>query len=301
MNVACKVCGTQLRAGAKFCNKCGVPLSLIERFGAKLAGSKSEMTVVGGAQLPDDDDVPTVDSPRLAPTADPAVGNAPASANPSRLAPTVDPALAPTVDVAGRPPVSTPHQPAPPVSPQPPAPVAPPVLAQRIAPPVALPASPAAVQTVDSPVLQGRGPRHILLTKPTRTILFVFIFAALPLFIPSLGTMLGLKDTPYSDLLPDPRELITFKSSGGSNADAGIGGGSTETETTTVAATGADDPVVVGSKNPVEDPARAMDNFYASLALTQAKQPGAVTRVTHYGDSPITNDGITSTVRRLLQ
>jgi lysophospholipase L1-like esterase len=174
-------------------------------------------------------------------------------------------------------------------------------LAQRIAAPVAH-VSPPAVQTVDSPVLQRQGPRHILLSKPARTILFVFVFASLPLFIPSLGGMLGLKDTPYSDLLPDPRELVTFKGSGGSNADAGIGGGATvTTEETTIAATGADDPVVVGSKNPVEDPARAMDNFYASLAQTAAKQPGAVTRVTHYGDSPITNDGITSTVRRILQ
>ncbi|HYG79839.1 MAG TPA: GDSL-type esterase/lipase family protein, partial [Pyrinomonadaceae bacterium] len=121
-------------------------------------------------------------------------------------------------------------------------------------------------------------------------------------FIPDLKNVLGLKDTPYSDLLPDPRELITFKSSGGSNADAGIGGGgAVATEETTIAATGAGDPVIVGSEHPVEDPARAMDNFYASLALTEAKQSGAVTRVTHYGDSPITNDGITSTVRRLLQ
>ncbi|HJU53412.1 MAG TPA: GDSL-type esterase/lipase family protein [Pyrinomonadaceae bacterium] len=299
--MVCKVCATQLRAGAKFCNKCGVPLSLIERFGAKLAGSKSEMTVVGGAQVPEDDDVTTVDSPRLAPTLDPSVGSAPPAPAPStRLAPTVDPALAQTVDVAGRPPIATPPPAAPPVSPKPPASQVPPVLAQRIAaPPVA---SPAIVQTADSPVLKRKGPRHILLSKPAQTILFVFIFASLPLFIPELGNMLGLKETPYSDLLPDPRELITFKSSGGSNADAGIGGGgSTATEETTIAATGTDDPVIVGSKNPVEDPARAMDNFYASLALTDAKQRGAVTRVTHYGDSPITNDGITSTVRRLLQ
>jgi len=151
-------------------------------------------------------------------------------------------------------------------------------------------------------VLKRKGPRHILLSKPAQTILFVFILASLPIFIPDLKNMLGLKETPYSDLLPDPRELITFKSSGGSNADAGIGGGgAVATEETTIAATGADDPVVVGSKNPVEDPARAMDAFYASLALTAARQPGAITRVTHYGDSPITNDGITSTVRRLLQ
>ncbi|HEY0379216.1 MAG TPA: GDSL-type esterase/lipase family protein [Pyrinomonadaceae bacterium] len=288
--MVCKVCAAQLRAGAKFCNKCGVPLSLIERFGAKLAGSRSEMTVVG-AKVPDDD-VPTVDSPRLAPAADPSVGSAPASANPSRLAPTVDPALvnppalAQTVDVAGRPPISVPpqQQPASPVSPRPPS------------------SSPAIISTADSPVLKRKGPRHILLSKPARTIIFVFIFAALPLFVPSLGQMLGLKETPYSDLLPDPHELITFKSSGGSNADAGIGGGgSTSTEETTIAQTGTDNPVIVGSEHPVEDPARAMDNFYASLALTEAKRQGAITRVTHYGDSPITNDGITSTVRRLLQ
>ena len=41
--------------------------------------------------------------------------------------------------------------------------------------------------------------------------------------------------------------------------------------------------------------------FYAALA--RILRPGRRTpaRITHYGDSPITNDGITGTVRRLLQ
>jgi lysophospholipase L1-like esterase len=50
----------------------------------------------------------------------------------------------------------------------------------------------------------------------------------------------------------------------------------------------------------IEDPSgHALDAFFASLLKTEAE--GGQTRVAHYGDSPITNDGITSTVRRRLQ
>lgn len=59
-----------------------------------------------------------------------------------------------------------------------------------------------------------------------------------------------------------------------------------------------------GSLQPVpgeiEDPSgHALDTFFASLNRTEAQ--GGRTRICHYGDSPITNDGITSTVRRRLQ
>jgi lysophospholipase L1-like esterase len=235
MNMDCKVCGAQLRGDAKFCNKCGVPLSLINHVGSKFADSNTEMTVVAGQ---DEDEVPTVDSP-------------------SRLAPTIE---SPAKVVS---------------SPAPDAPIAP------------------------SPVLKKKRPRHVLLSKPAQTILFVFIFASLPLLFPKLGNLLGMKDQPYGDMLPDPRELITFKSSGSS--DSSIPGGGPATVEETFSATGTDAPVIVGSEHPVEDPAKALDSFYASLARTDAKQAGAITRITHYGDSPITNDGITSTVRRLLQ
>jgi lysophospholipase L1-like esterase len=50
----------------------------------------------------------------------------------------------------------------------------------------------------------------------------------------------------------------------------------------------------------IEDPTgHAMDHFFESLVGVEAGQ--RIARVCHYGDSPITNDGITSTVRRLLQ
>jgi lysophospholipase L1-like esterase len=50
----------------------------------------------------------------------------------------------------------------------------------------------------------------------------------------------------------------------------------------------------------IEDPSgHALDSFFASLLKTETE--GGQTRICHYGDSPITNDGITSTARRKLQ
>ncbi len=45
----------------------------------------------------------------------------------------------------------------------------------------------------------------------------------------------------------------------------------------------------------------AMDAFYMHLAATLRKDPGAVTRVLHYGDSLITSDFISGTMRRKMQ
>lgn len=45
----------------------------------------------------------------------------------------------------------------------------------------------------------------------------------------------------------------------------------------------------------------AMSAFYASMAKTLAKEPHAITRILHYGDSTIAADYTTRTVRRMLQ
>jgi len=44
-----------------------------------------------------------------------------------------------------------------------------------------------------------------------------------------------------------------------------------------------------------------LDRFYEALDRTERKEPGAVTRILHYGDSPTTADLITADVRDLLQ
>ena len=45
----------------------------------------------------------------------------------------------------------------------------------------------------------------------------------------------------------------------------------------------------------------ALDFYYAKLARTIAREPGAITRILHYGDSVITADLISGTMRRLTQ
>jgi lysophospholipase L1-like esterase len=45
----------------------------------------------------------------------------------------------------------------------------------------------------------------------------------------------------------------------------------------------------------------ALDGYYASLAKTIGRAPGAITRILHYGDSVITADLISGTMRRLSQ
>jgi hypothetical protein len=57
---------------------------------------------------------------------------------------------------------------------------------------------------------------------------------------------------------------------------------------------------VEGTIHPLENP-RALDRFYAALRRTALREPGALTRITHYGDSIIIEDLWTSTVRRRLQ
>jgi lysophospholipase L1-like esterase len=56
-----------------------------------------------------------------------------------------------------------------------------------------------------------------------------------------------------------------------------------------------------GSLAVEDDTGHALDSFYASVARTRAKQPGAVTRILHYGDSVITSDYVSGTMRRKLQ
>lgn len=51
---------------------------------------------------------------------------------------------------------------------------------------------------------------------------------------------------------------------------------------------------------PLEQP-EALDRFYAALTRTHLGLPGAITRILHYGDSAIGNDGITGAIRLKLQ
>ena len=134
---------------------------------------------------------------------------------------------------------------------------------------------------------------QVILRKPGTVILLTALLAMLPLVIPSVAHLLGVKGTSYREMLPSPHELISFK---GSTANASSLPGASAAD-----GTPPDLPEPPRDAGSIVDPSRTLDSFYASLARTETKQPGAITRITHYGDSPITNDGITAPVRRLLQ
>ncbi len=53
---------------------------------------------------------------------------------------------------------------------------------------------------------------------------------------------------------------------------------------------------------PLLDPTgHSLDHFFAALSKTQKKQPGAITRIAHFGDSVIVSDYVSGTLRRKFQ
>lgn len=158
---------------------------------------------------------------------------------------------------------------------------------------------------IDAPVVDRRRPRYdtvrTVLTKPAQTILLVIVLALLPLLIPRLGRVLAIKGQSYREMLPSPRELISFKGSAANPSAGDLPGAPALADNSQIA------PVVdmptdaETAARDIVDPNHTLDSFYVKLARTDARQPSAITRITHYGDSPITNDGITAPVRRLLQ
>ena len=131
------------------------------------------------------------------------------------------------------------------------------------------------------------------INKPSRTILFVVLFALAPLFFPHLKDKLSVKGQTYRQLLPDARDLIAFKQHSAS--------ATTLTNETVEATTSPKRANEQCGDQLIDDPDHAMDLFNAALLHTDKKEKGAITRITHYGDSPITNDGITGTTRQLMQ
>jgi len=135
--------------------------------------------------------------------------------------------------------------------------------------------------------------------KPARTLFLVVLFATAPLFIPRLQHRLGIKGQSYRQMLPNPRALISFKGKRAAGTTLGPGVSSSEPpESSPEDPIDESDPCVAQL---ISDPTHSLDHFYASLSRTDAQQAQAITRISHYGDSPITNDGITGTTRRLLQ
>lgn len=139
------------------------------------------------------------------------------------------------------------------------------------------------------------GISRALLSKPAQTMLLVMLLALMPLAMPRLEQKLSVKGQSYRELLPRAGDLISFhQKSAAVNALEAESAVTEETAPLKPASNVCNDELI-------EDPENAMEFFNAALARTESRQSAAITRVSHYGDSPITNDGITGTVRQLLQ
>jgi lysophospholipase L1-like esterase len=140
-----------------------------------------------------------------------------------------------------------------------------------------------------SDALGLRSRDHVLLNKTARVLMLFVALAALPYAVPSLNR--------YRVLLPSTISNLLNVRAGEAAGDVVEAESLRPDDIADSKTTDAVQPIIPGK---IEDPSgHALDSFFAALLKTETE--GGQTRICHYGDSPITNDGITSTVRRRLQ
>jgi lysophospholipase L1-like esterase len=123
---------------------------------------------------------------------------------------------------------------------------------------------------------------RVIFSKTSRTLLCFILLVALPYVLPGLSRFRVLPAFNHPTSKTEPQETGSL------------------VETVSEIATSAGILKLETKPGEIEDPSgKALHGFFASLLKTETD--GGQTRISHYGDSPITNDGITATVRRKLQ
>jgi len=126
----------------------------------------------------------------------------------------------------------------------------------------------------------------------------------------NLGSAVGVTPSaPASPApTPPPVKAAPAKGSAAKGAPAGADAASKKEPAKKAAAKESPPPIRIsdgelkGLAARIEDPSgAAMSHFYRAMIRVARKEPGAVARIAHYGDSTIATDGITHTVRRGLQ
>ncbi|MBX3234226.1 MAG: hypothetical protein KIT84_04015 [Labilithrix sp.] len=156
---------------------------------------------------------------------------------------------------------------------------------------------------------------HPLLGKTSAAVGVMLVLLAIPYATPKLERF-RVARAPWS---PPPNEIDSEPSSAGGGAGAAPAPAPTQGETKleasknegtvtnalpekpALAPPSAADLAKTKGSLAIEDPTHHLDAFYARLAKTKRKETGAVTRIEHYGDSVITSDYISGTMRRKMQ
>lgn len=131
-------------------------------------------------------------------------------------------------------------------------------------------------------VKESRKNDYVIFGKTSRTIFCFVLLVALPYAIPGLNRFRLLPALNHSAPQTGSQEVTA------------------QVENVSEIVTASGTLKLETKPGEIEDPSRkALGKFFAALLKTETT--GGQTRISHYGDSPITNDGITATVRRKLQ
>jgi lysophospholipase L1-like esterase len=138
--------------------------------------------------------------------------------------------------------------------------------------------------------------RRAVTGKTARTLICVVCLAGTPYVVPGLARFRSAARSSLSGLLEIRGHAEPSVTAG--IADAGmIALAPSSGNSATLQGQSGNIQVTPGE---IEDPSgHALDHFFSALLKSETK--GGAARVCHYGDSPITNDGITSTIRQLAQ
>jgi lysophospholipase L1-like esterase len=134
------------------------------------------------------------------------------------------------------------------------------------------------------------GFNHVLLGKTGQTIIILITLASLPYVFGGLGRYRVVSPSRLWKILKIP-----------SGSAAELSSEETESIEDESSVDSQSASVNVEAKpGEIEDMSgKAMDHFFQALLKSESER--GIVRICHYGDSPITNDGITSTVRRQFQ
>jgi lysophospholipase L1-like esterase len=121
--------------------------------------------------------------------------------------------------------------------------------------------------------------------KTAHTLLCFVALSLAPYFVPGLERLRVLVPTGLLIAASRQPQATSPQATAASSSQAHGSGGATQAES---------------KPGEIEDPSgRALAHFFSSL--NRVEREGGQVRISHYGDSPITGDMITSTVRRKLQ
>ncbi|HVJ19171.1 MAG TPA: GDSL-type esterase/lipase family protein [Polyangiaceae bacterium] len=168
----------------------------------------------------------------------------------------------------------------------------------------------------EDPGLRVRGPEvskpsSVFLSRPALALVTLLGIAGLLELVPGLERLrlLSAKPTkestaPVAAMASAPKEIGEAELSG--ETTTGVGAEATDGQRAQgpIAAASPAAAPKLDKEPPVAlfDPSgKALDGFFAALDRVQGKQPGAIARIAHFGDSIVVSDLVSGTLRRKFQ